>query len=471
MKITFIGHASILIETQGLSILSDPWWKGPCFGAQWWIYPEPYLDPVRGRKLDYLYVSHGHHDHFHPQTLYTLNKDAKVLIAKGLDLHEPIAELGFHVVEVGPNDVVDLGFGVSCQISETKNGDTMMAVTDGRETCLNLNDAVHALPASTRSHFIQQIRKRYPSIDYLFCGYGTASHFPNCYVIPGMDREKTAVMRQRYFNKCWADIVSQVAPRFAFPFAADVAFLDDDLFWCNEPVHNSERPTDVFTQQYGTAQTHVVDIAPGFVIENGSITSNRRFHSVSSEALRQSFAESISKVNHPSSVSADAVREVAQLLAQNIEHRREYFGGFAGNYKCLLKFKNSSEAIQVTKHGDVLSVTTATLAACDINDYDIVYVTRLSYLRKALSSKYGHEILFVGSGGLFIYQNPSKVTLGIHRELKAAFMRSEDGDSRRPPSIQNGLFLGRCKQLIKQLLGRQDEDLYDLQRWVVMMNK
>ena len=41
MQITFIGHASILIETKGLRIISDPWWLGSCFGAQWWIYPPP----------------------------------------------------------------------------------------------------------------------------------------------------------------------------------------------------------------------------------------------------------------------------------------------------------------------------------------------------------------------------------------------------------------------------------------------
>ena len=39
MKISFVGHASILVEANGIGILSDPWWQGPCFGVQWWIYP------------------------------------------------------------------------------------------------------------------------------------------------------------------------------------------------------------------------------------------------------------------------------------------------------------------------------------------------------------------------------------------------------------------------------------------------
>jgi len=32
-RITFIGHASLLIEANGLSIVSDPWWNGLCFGS------------------------------------------------------------------------------------------------------------------------------------------------------------------------------------------------------------------------------------------------------------------------------------------------------------------------------------------------------------------------------------------------------------------------------------------------------
>src|SRR5262245_30054813 len=78
----FFGHASLLIETHGLRILSDPWWKGPCLGAQWWLYPEPCVDPVQAGPIDYIYISHGHHDHFHPATLRTLPRTSRVLVSK-----------------------------------------------------------------------------------------------------------------------------------------------------------------------------------------------------------------------------------------------------------------------------------------------------------------------------------------------------------------------------------------------------
>jgi len=82
-----------------------------------------------------------------------------------------------------------------------------MAIFDGTETCLNVNDALHASSAVVRNRFIALLKILYPRVDYVFCEYGTASHLPNCYVIPGKDRVRTAVMRQSYFNRAWAKIV------------------------------------------------------------------------------------------------------------------------------------------------------------------------------------------------------------------------------------------------------------------------
>ncbi len=118
---------------------------------------------------------------------------------------------------------------------ETYADDTLLALSAGRETCINLNDALHAAPEAVQQKFLRLIRQFYGTPDYVFCGYGTASHFPNCYVIPGKDPAATATKRQAYFNRAWAMIMHKLRPRFGFPFAADVAFLDADLFWCNEP--------------------------------------------------------------------------------------------------------------------------------------------------------------------------------------------------------------------------------------------
>ena len=152
MQITFIGHASLLVETAGVTILSDPWWRGPCFGAQWWNYPAADLAAIEGKRIDYIYISHGHHDHLHPGTLSLLSRDAKVLVSRSSKLASFINEVGFDVIELDGDDVFDLGGeGVNCRIMETHADDTLMAISDGHEVCLNLNDALHSAPEAVQS--------------------------------------------------------------------------------------------------------------------------------------------------------------------------------------------------------------------------------------------------------------------------------------------------------------------------------
>ena len=63
MKVTFLGHAGLFVETRHGSILCDPWFN-PAFFASWVPFPDnPELDPATFGRPDYLYVSHVHRDH------------------------------------------------------------------------------------------------------------------------------------------------------------------------------------------------------------------------------------------------------------------------------------------------------------------------------------------------------------------------------------------------------------------------
>ena len=84
MRVTVLGHAGLLIETAGGSIVCDPWFE-PAFLGSWFVFPR---NDQLGADLmarienpDYLYISHLHHDHFDPQFLSErVSKDATVLL-------------------------------------------------------------------------------------------------------------------------------------------------------------------------------------------------------------------------------------------------------------------------------------------------------------------------------------------------------------------------------------------------------
>ena len=69
MRITFLGHAGLHIEARAGSILCDPW-KNPAYFGSWFVFPDNTgLDWDRYGRVDYLYVSHLHQDHFDPALL------------------------------------------------------------------------------------------------------------------------------------------------------------------------------------------------------------------------------------------------------------------------------------------------------------------------------------------------------------------------------------------------------------------
>ena len=462
MQITYLGHASILIEAGGLRILSDPWWRGPCFGAQWWIYPEPYLDPVLGKKLDYIYISHGHEDHFHPGTLKTLDRSVRVLAARGTDLVKEVRSIGFEVLEVDAKVASQLGGGVQCRIVPTLGGDTFMTLSDGKEVVVNLNDALHALPRYVRKRFIAMIRDDHPSIDYVFCGYGVASHFPNCYVMPGKDREASAQKRQLFFNQAWADIIHELAPQFGFPFAADVVLLENDLFWANEAVHNTERPTQVFERLFPGARTQVMDIAPGFCIGDGNVESMRTRKPLDGRELSSRYRDNIARANRNGTVRYEQVQELQRLLEERIRKIHRYLTSFPRDYRVLMQFRNSDMGLAVTKERATISVYAVRDVARDLSKWDLTYRTRLPYLLRSLTTEHGSDILFVGSGGVFEYANQSMVPAALHEELMLIVSPSRVPGSRTSR---------RLKSWLRRAVNRDDFDLYNLRRWTLLRDE
>jgi hypothetical protein len=458
VKLTHIGHACLLAETQGVRILSDPWWKGPCFGSQWWIYPPPDLDPLMHGEIDYIYISHGHEDHFHLPTLRTLDRSARLLVTRGAGFAREARALGFEVIEIAGDEARDLGRGLRCRIVPTYGGDTFMTLTDGQETLVNLNDALHPAPAYARRKFTRLLRRLHPVIDYLFCGHGVASHFPNCYVVPGKDREATARKRQLFFNHSWADIVQALEPRFAFPFAADVVLLEDELQWTNEPVHNTTRPPDVFRERNPKSKTAVFDIGCGFSISDGRVLHARLHEPLRLADVQVRYPDRISQANRYGSVREDALEDVRQRLHQSIRSRRDFFAAFPRDYEILVRLRGSGRGLAIRKAGTDIRVEPIADVSATGAHHDLVFTTKLAYLQRSLSTRHGNDLLFVGSGGVFEYSSRDALAQNLHEELMAMVSPFSATGSRVTRSL---------KSLVKRLSQRDDLDLYNAARWTV----
>jgi hypothetical protein len=92
-KVTFINHASVLIQSNDNIILTDPWYKKPAFGS-WLPIPPPIYNPTyfialaKSNPNFVVVVSHGHDDHLDDDFLKSLPEFTKIAIplyvSKGL---------------------------------------------------------------------------------------------------------------------------------------------------------------------------------------------------------------------------------------------------------------------------------------------------------------------------------------------------------------------------------------------------
>jgi len=76
VRIRYLGHACVLIEWKGVTILTDPCVavmpvEGGVDRVTYWELPE---------KIDYVLVTHGHHDHFFIETLLRLRRKIGCLV-------------------------------------------------------------------------------------------------------------------------------------------------------------------------------------------------------------------------------------------------------------------------------------------------------------------------------------------------------------------------------------------------------
>jgi UDP-MurNAc hydroxylase len=100
MRFRYIANACFQITlSTGETLLTDPWFDGPC-QQTWWNFP-PVPDALKAEvwaaRPDFLYISHLHHDHLHPQTLAPFARDIPVLIGKmnTPNLRNALTALGF----------------------------------------------------------------------------------------------------------------------------------------------------------------------------------------------------------------------------------------------------------------------------------------------------------------------------------------------------------------------------------------
>src|SRR5204862_2990137 len=88
VALTFVNHATVLIQLPGLTILTDPVWSKRVSPLSW-VGPKrvraPGIDFDSLPKIDWVIISHNHYDHMDLATLKKLNRSfsPRILVPLG----------------------------------------------------------------------------------------------------------------------------------------------------------------------------------------------------------------------------------------------------------------------------------------------------------------------------------------------------------------------------------------------------
>ena len=102
LLVTFVNHSTVLLQTEGCNILTDPVWSRRVSPVQW-TGPERHRDPgIRFDDLpeiDCLLITHNHYDHFDRPTLRRLAQRGQPAVFCPLGLAKLLRQTGFRNVQ------------------------------------------------------------------------------------------------------------------------------------------------------------------------------------------------------------------------------------------------------------------------------------------------------------------------------------------------------------------------------------
>ena len=100
LKVTMLGHACQLIESEHVSILCDPH-LGEGFSSGLFSYfPNRRLNSEKLPMPDIIYISHRHRDHYDLPSLFRLDKSLPVICADDIEIIYGLGKLGF--IDINP---------------------------------------------------------------------------------------------------------------------------------------------------------------------------------------------------------------------------------------------------------------------------------------------------------------------------------------------------------------------------------
>ena len=234
--IEFVNHASVLIRSGKIGILSDPWYSKSVFHYGWRLLYEnenKYINEVLDRT-SHIYISHEHPDHFNPSFLLTDEIRKKIIKKRIVFLFQKtkdkrvisfLKQKGFEVQEFNQkkNKIENL---IEIEIVKHDFYDSSISIKTPDIKILNLNDC----PLRDVKD-IKKFKKDFGTFDVLLTQFSYAAW---------KGGKNGKIFRENAAKEKLTDVCNQskiLNCKKVIPFASFVYFSNKMNFYMNDSIN------------------------------------------------------------------------------------------------------------------------------------------------------------------------------------------------------------------------------------------
>jgi hypothetical protein len=287
-RLSFVNHASFIVENDSALLLVDPWLEGAAFNNGWSLLDQSTSSEALIARLNksglpvFIWFSHEHPDHFSIPFLKKFREQfrgiATFLYQHTLDKRVVgfLRKNNFDVVECMDGVPLALGHDMRITVVPFSDGDSWCLINSGGRTILNLNDCAVSTVRQCRA-LKARLERMTPRVDFLFTQFGYANWVGN----PGQPKLHRAEAREKIGRI--AQQLEHLRPKITVPFASFVYFSSPENAYLNEQQNT---PQDIaLAPQLARWAPTIRFLRPGSVVDldSDSAASLTREHEAALE--------------------------------------------------------------------------------------------------------------------------------------------------------------------------------------------
>lgn len=245
-KITFLNHASFMIETNESITLVDPWYFGKIFNNSWSLLKDTDDSQIDYSKVKYISISHEHPDHLHWATLKHIRSktdgDITIIFPRRTNpnVMEACKKAGYNFAYIDHYNETEIEENYTIAAFPAGHDSALVYRIGDRIIC-NQNDAY------LDEQVLVKMKQMFPIIDLWLFQFSLAGYYGNS-TEPEMIKQKGT---QFHIDK-FMEYQNYLQPKMSVPFASYCYFckqynsyINDYAVTLNDILSKVQYPTHI----------------------------------------------------------------------------------------------------------------------------------------------------------------------------------------------------------------------------------